>query len=126
MRPKCITKAATQRMTKASIRSFKPTGLRKRLSPGNASCMMTTARLLPRLGRIRVLLNAVIYPLSQLRGSLFSVLQANPEKAQLQKARARGEQRIRIVEDLRARVVGTKAVRERPSPSLALRPNPSL
>ena len=40
-------------------------------------------------GRIRVLLNAVIYPLSQLRGSLFSVLQANPEKAQLQNAPAR-------------------------------------
>jgi len=35
-------------------------------------------------------LNAVIYPLSQLRGSLFSVLQANPEKAQLQNAPARG------------------------------------
>src|SRR5437867_10882907 len=89
MRPKCITKAATQRMTKASIRSFKPTGLRKRLSPGNASCMMTTVRLLPRLGgEYGYCGNAVIYPLSQLRGSLFSVLQANPEKAQLQNLRS--------------------------------------
>src|SRR5207245_2087992 len=79
-----------------NIRSFRPTGLRKRLSPGSASCMMTIARLLPRLGRIRVLLNAVLYPISQLRRSLLSITAGGARKSATSKRASEDLPRWRV------------------------------